>query len=79
MKYETVPSFFVSHDVLVPVSDAIDYGHDLLAGFDNLLIELGNELVNGLPGGLPEQQRRAIGVHTEREVQRAREAVEEQL
>ncbi len=63
---------------MVPVDDALEYGQQLTAGFDTLLLELSSNLADGLPRGLPTSQRQAIRGHIDREVQRAREAVEEQ-
>ena len=63
--------------VMVPVSDAVDYGRDLVAGFDNLLLELADNLDSGLPDNLLKSQRQAIHTHIDREIARAREAVEE--
>ena len=77
VNYETVPTSFVSHDVLVPVSDAMDYGRDLLAGFDNLLLELGGNLAGGLPRDLTVQQRRAMCQYIDKQIVAAREGVEE--
>ena len=63
--------------VMVPVDDAMDYGRDLVAGFDNLLLELADNLDSGLPDSLPESQRQAIHAHIDREIARTCEAVEE--
>ena len=43
---------FVTPAVMVPVEEAMDYARDILAGVDNLLIELGDRLLDGLPEGL---------------------------
>ena len=51
--------------------------HDLVAGFDNVLIELRNELVNGLPGDLSKRQRRTIRGHVDEQIAAAREGAEE--
>ena len=57
MNYVTVPAELTSPAVMVPVSDALDFGRDLVAGFDNLLLELADNLDSGLPDSLPESQR----------------------
>ena len=63
--------------IMVPVSDALEYGQHLTAGFDNLLIELGAELANGLPADLSDWQRRAICRHVGERIAAARAGVEE--
>ena len=65
--------------VMVPVTDAMTYARDLVAGFENLLIELGRNLANGLPRDLTEQQRRAICRHIDEQIAAAREAVGESV
>ena len=77
MNYVTVPAELTSPAVMVPVSDALDFGRDLVAGFDNLLLGLADILASGLPDSLPDSQRQAIRGHIDREIARAREAVEE--
>ena len=50
---------------------------DLLAGFDNLLIEISEKLRAGLPGSLDLQQRKAIETHIVNTVGAARDGVDD--
>lgn len=68
---------FVAPAVMVPVEDAMDYARDILAGVDNLLIELSNDLIDDLPNGLTPQQRQHLQQVIRARIAAARAAVDE--
>ena len=77
MKYQTIPASFTSSSVLVPVADALAYGDELLAGTDNLLLELADEIIENLPPGLSAQHQRVIVQLIHDEIDRARMTISE--
>ncbi len=64
---------------MVPVVDAMDYARDILAGMDNLLIELSDRLLDGLPDGLTDTQREQLCNSVATRIEAARAAVDEYM
>ena len=77
MKYQTIPASFASPSARVPLADALAYANDLLAGADQLLLELADELITNLPSDLTNLQRRAIVQLIHDQIDRSRAAVAE--
>ena len=70
---------FVTPAVMVPVEEAMDYARDILAGVDNLLIELEERLLDGLPDGLTNAQRQEFYESVVARIEAARAAVDEYM
>ena len=70
---------FVTPAVMVPVEEAMDYARDILAGVDNLLIELEERLLDGLPDGLTDAQRIQLHESVGTRIEAARAAVDEYM
>ena len=77
MKYQSIPASFASPLASVPLADALAYANDLLAGADQLLMELADELIANLPSDLTILQRRAIVQLIHDQIDRSRAAVAE--
>ena len=73
----TYPTPFVVPAVMVTVEEAMGYARDILAGVDNMLIELADELIDELPMGLTPTQRRRLEHAIRARVDAARIAVNE--
>lgn len=78
MKYQTIPASFASPSARVPLADALAYANDLLAGADQLLLELADELIANLPSDLTNPQRCAVVQVIHDQIDRSRAALEEQ-
>ncbi len=70
---------FVTPAVMVPVEEAMEYARDILAGVDNLLIELSDRLLDGLPEGLTDAQREQLCNSVATRIEAARAAVDEYM
>ena len=75
--YQTVPAGFVKPDTPITVADAAEYVSDVLAGFDNSLIELCDGLLGDLSDDLSDAHRQEIERSIEQRVGAARAALDE--
>ena len=76
-EYVAVPAGFVQPDTPIRVADAAEYVSDVLAGVDNMLLELRDQLLDDLPNNLADEQRRAIEQSIEQRIGAARAALDE--
>ena len=68
---------FVQPALVVSAADAVQYAYVLLAGVDNLLIELGDNLTSSLLDGLAEPQKRRFATIISEHIEAARTAADE--
>ncbi len=68
---------FVQPALVVSAADAVEYADVLLAGVDNLLIELGDNLTSSLLDELAEPQKRRFATIISEHIETARAAADE--